>query len=148
MSERSQNDMSMARNEAISAIPACPSCGASARVPIFRFCSQCGAQLTTEESSLPSLRPPAPAKYQHVSMRRIALSCPECGDAMSFSFRTVCRRCGAELVMIPRLLDWNHVRVYVKGPRAALTALVVEGIHLAILFAVLALIVKACVPTK
>ncbi len=137
--------MSMARNGAISA---CPSCGATAHLPSSGFCSQCGAQLASAESSSPSLQPLAPAKYQHVSMRRIALSCPECGDAMSFSFRKVCRRCGAELVMIPRLLDWNHVRVYVKGPRAVLTALVVEAVHLAVLFALLALIVKACLPTK
>ncbi len=136
----------MARSGAISAIPTCPSCGLTRHLPSAGFCSQCGDALTSAETRLAPLQPPAPAKYQHVSMRRIALRCPECGEAMSFSFRKVCRACGAELVMIPRLLDWNHVRVYLKAPRAALTALVVEGVHLAILFALLALIVKACFP--
>ncbi len=138
----------MAHNNTIATFRSCPQCGARADLRRARFCSECGAQLTSGESSLPSGQRPEAAKYQHVSMRRVALSCPECGYAMSFGFRTVCQHCGAELVMIPRLLDWNHVRVYVTGPRAALTALVVEGIHLAILFAMLALIVKACVPTK
>ena len=46
--------------------------------------------------------------------------------------------------MVPRLLHTSHVRVFVAGPRAALTGIMVEGIHLAIGFAVLALLAKAC----
>jgi len=74
----------------------------------------------------------------------MALSCPECGEPMRFGFRKVCRRCGAKLVMVPRLFHPYHVQVYVAGPTAALTALTVEGIHLAILIAAFVLLAKAC----
>ena len=60
-------------------------------------------------------------------MSRMALRCPECGEPMRFGFRKVCRRCGAKLVMVPRLFHLSHVRVFVAGPRAALTALVRAG---------------------
>jgi hypothetical protein len=93
---------------------------------------------------IPPWQRPAPAKYRHIGMSRMALSCPECGEPMRFGFRKICRRCGAKLVMVPRLLHTSHVRVFVAGPRAALTALAVEAVHLAILIAVLALLVKAC----
>jgi len=73
-------------------------------------------------------------------MSRMALSCPECGEPIRFGFRKVCRRCGAELVMVPRLLHPYHMRVYVKGPRAALAELAVEATWLVIGLAVLALI--------
>lgn len=73
-------------------------------------------------------------------MARIALSCPDCGEPMRFGFRKVCRRCGAKLVMVPRLLHPNHVRVYVAGPRAALADLAVEGFWLLAGLAVLAAI--------
>jgi hypothetical protein len=73
-------------------------------------------------------------------MSRIALSCPECGEPMRFGFRKVCRRCGAELVMVPRLFHPNHVRVYVKGPSAAFAGLMVEVFWGAVIFGVLALI--------
>jgi hypothetical protein len=75
-------------------------------------------------------------------MSRIALSCPECGEPMRFGFRKVCRRCGARLVMVPRLLHPNHFRVYVAGPRAALADLAVEGFWLLVSLAVLAAIVR------
>ncbi len=73
-------------------------------------------------------------------MARMALSCPECGEPMRFGFRHLCRRCGAHLVMVPRLLHPSHVRVYVAGPRAALADLLVEGFWLAVNLAVLAAI--------
>jgi hypothetical protein len=68
-----------------------------------RFCGLCGARLGGEPFDLPQWQRPAPAKYRYVVMNRIALNCPGCG---------------AELVMIPRLLHPNHMRVYVKGLRA------------------------------
>jgi hypothetical protein len=77
-------------------------------------------------------------------MPRMALSCPECGYTMRFGFRKVCRQCGAKLVMVPRLFHPYHVRVYVAGPTAALTALAVGVIHLAIVLAALVLLAKAC----
>ncbi len=42
---------------------------------------------------------------------------------MRFAFRRVCRRCGAELVMVPRAFHPYHQRVYVKGPRALVALL-------------------------
>ena len=59
---------------------------------------------------------------------------------MRFGFRHVCRRCGARLVMVPRLLHPNHCRVYVAGARAALADLAVEGFWLVVGLAVLAAI--------
>jgi hypothetical protein len=73
-------------------------------------------------------------------MPRMALSCPECGEPMRFGFRRVCRRCGARLVMVPRLLHPNHYRVYVAGPRAALADLAVELSGWAIIIAVIVII--------
>ncbi len=73
-------------------------------------------------------------------MTRMALSCPECGEPMRFGFRRVCRRCGARLVMVPRLFHPNHVRVYVAGPRAALADLGVEFFWLAVVLGAMALI--------
>jgi hypothetical protein len=75
-------------------------------------------------------------------MSRIALSCPECGEPMRFGFRKVCRRCGARLVMIPRLLHPNHFRVYVAGPRAALVNVTIEVFWFAVSMAVLYVIAK------
>jgi hypothetical protein len=63
---------------------------------------------------------------------------------MRFGFRKVCPRCGSKLVMIPRLLHANHYRVYVAGPNAALTALLVEAVHLLIITGALVLLAKAC----
>jgi predicted amidophosphoribosyltransferase len=126
----------------------CPRCGAATHAAGARFCGHCGARLDADASGLPEWQRPAPAKYNHVVMSRIALSCPECGEPMRFGFRKVCRRCGAKLVMVPRLLHVNHVRVYVAGPRAAFTALGVEAVHWAIAIAALALLVKGCVPAK
>ncbi|MHB8383387.1 MAG: hypothetical protein ACYDC3_13750 [Candidatus Binataceae bacterium] len=57
---------------------------------------------------------------------------------MRFGFRHICRRCGAQLVMVPRFLHPNHVRVYVAGPRAAAADLAVEGFWLVFNLAVLA----------
>ena len=67
----------------------------------------------------------------------MALSCPDCGEPMRFGFRKVCRRCGAQLVTVPRLLHPYHVRVYVKGPRAALTLI---GVMAAWLFGTVAVV--------
>ena len=121
-----------------SALRACPRCGAAALFPDARYCGHCGAALADAETDSPARRRLAAAQYSHVAMRRIALSCPECGEPMRFGFRHVCRRCGARLVMVPRLLHPNHVRVYVAGPRAALADLAVDGFWLAVGIAALA----------
>lgn len=118
----------------------CPQCGAAALFPNARFCGHCGAALTGSQSELPAWQHPAPAKYSHVAMSRRALSCPECGYPMQWGFKKICRQCGARLVMVPRLFHWNHVRVYVAGPRAALADLAVEGTGFLIMLAVLAAI--------
>lgn len=118
----------------------CPSCGAAVHHADARFCGYCGASLTDARSGLPAWQRPAPAKYSHVSMPRIALSCPECGEPMRFGFRKICRRCGARLVMVPRLLHPNHFRVYVAGPRAVLAELGVELFWLAVVLGIMALI--------
>ena len=89
---------------------------------------------------MPDWQRPAPAKYHHVVMNRRALSCPECGYPMQWGFKKICRQCGARLVMDPRLLHPNHMRVYVAGPRAALADLAVEGSALIISLGMLALI--------
>jgi hypothetical protein len=81
-------------------------------------------------------------KYSHIVMSRIALVCPECGEPMLFGFRKQCWRCGAELVMVPRLLHPYHMRVYVKGPRAALAKLAVAATWLVIGLTMLAFIGK------
>jgi predicted amidophosphoribosyltransferase len=107
-------------------IASCSGCGAVAHLPGARFCGHCGARLDADVAELPEWQKPKPAKYSHVVMSRIALSCPECGEPMRFGFRKVCRRCGARLVMVPRLLHPNHFRVYVAGLRAALAGLAVE----------------------
>lgn len=60
----------------------CPRCGAQAHLPGARFCGHRGASLTGAESDLPQWQRPAPAKYDHVVMSRIAPSCPECGAPM------------------------------------------------------------------
>ncbi len=116
--------------------PSCPRCGAAALFPNARFCGHCGASLAETKSELPEWQRPAPARYSHVSMARMALSCPECGEPMRFGFRHVCRRCGARLVMVPRLFHPNHFRVYVAGPRAALADLAVELVGWIIVLAV------------
>lgn len=118
----------------------CSRCGASTHMVGAHFCGHCGASLTDAGSGLPEWQRPSPAKYSHVSIPRTALSCPECGEPMRFGFRKVCRRCGARLVMIPRLLHPNHYRVYVAGPRAAVAELGVELFWLMVVLGVLALI--------
>ncbi|MFI5351352.1 MAG: zinc ribbon domain-containing protein [Candidatus Binatales bacterium] len=130
----------MALHKSRASFPTCPRCGAVAHLPGARFCGQCGASLTDASTDLPEWQRPAPAKYEHVVMSRLALSCPECGYAMRFGFRRVCRRCGAKLVMVPRLLHPNHYRVYVCGPRAALAGLTVELFWFAAVIGALALI--------
>src|SRR6266851_7415161 len=119
--------MTMALRNKVGSFPACSRCGASAHLPDARFCGHCGAALSNGAAALPAWQWPPPAKYDHIAMSRMALSCPECGEPMRFGFRKICRRCGAELVMVPRLLHPYHVRVYVKGPRAALATLAVEA---------------------
>ncbi len=95
-------------------------CRAVMHVAETRVCSQRGASLVDNTGKLPTRQRPAPAKYSHIAMSRMALRHPECGEPMRFGFRKVCRRCGAELIMVPRLLHPYHMRVYVKGPRADL----------------------------
>jgi predicted amidophosphoribosyltransferase len=116
----------MAGLRSIATSSACPRCGAATHRVDARFCGHCGANLSGNGSELPKWQQPAPAKYDHVVMRRMALSCQECGEPMRYGFRKICRRCGAEMVMVPRLLHPYHVRVYVKGPTAALATLAVE----------------------
>jgi ribosomal protein L37E len=120
----------------------CPRCGTVSHLTDARFCGHCGSNLTDAPPPLPQWERPAPAKYSHVAMARIALSCPDCGEPMRFGFRHICRRCGARLVMVPRLFHPNHCRVYVAGPRAAMADLVVEVFWLLVGFATLALIVR------
>jgi predicted amidophosphoribosyltransferase len=134
----------MAIHKNVANLTTCPRCGAATHLAGARFCGHCGASLFDSGAEMPVWQRPARARYAHVAMSRIALSCPECGEPMRFGFRKVCRRCGAKLVMVPRLLHLNHYRVYAAGPRAALTALPVEGFHLAIILTALALIVRAC----
>ena len=132
----------MKRHAVLSGLPNCTHCGASALFPNARFCGHCGAPLGGGQSDLPQWQRPAPAKYHHVVISRIALSCPECGTPMRFGFRRVCRTCGAQLVMVPRLFHPYHMRVFVKGPSAALTSL--ESIvWLAVVLGVFALIGNA-----
>lgn len=133
----------MARPKRNAAFPTCPQCGAISHHQDARFCSYCGASLADAKPELPAWQRPAPSRYSHIAMARMALSCPECGEPMRFGFRKVCRRCGARLVMVPRLLHPNHVRVYVAGPRAALAELAVEVFWLLVGLAVLAAIGKA-----
>ncbi|HVA41269.1 MAG TPA: zinc ribbon domain-containing protein [Candidatus Binataceae bacterium] len=130
----------MAPNKHAAQLPSCPRCGAAALFPNARFCGHCGASLADDPANLPRWQRPAPAKFSHVVMNRKALSCPECGYPISFGFKHVCRQCGAHLVMVPRLLHPNHVRVYVAGPRAALADLAVEGSAWLIVLAVAGLI--------
>jgi predicted amidophosphoribosyltransferase len=133
----------MAVPKKIANLPTCPYCGAAAHHADARFCSHCGASLTDSQAALPAWQRPAPARYAHIAMSRIALSCPECGEPMRFGFRKVCRRCGAELVMVPRLFHPYHMRVYVKGPGAALAELAVDVFWGAVILGVLALIGQA-----
>ncbi len=121
-------------------LQSCPRCGAAALFYNAPFCGHCGASLADDPGNLPRWQRPATAKYSHVVMSRRAMSCPECGYPMTWGFKRVCRQCGAHLVMVPRLLHPNHVRVYVAGPRAALADLAVEGSALLIMLAVMAAI--------
>ena len=118
----------------------CPRCGATAHVPGARFCGACGARIDDVPGNVPRWQRPEPSRYSHIVMSRRALSCPECGYPISLGFKHVCRQCGAHLVMVPRLLHPNHVRVYVAGPRAALADLAVEGSALLIMLAAMAAI--------
>ena len=133
----------MKRHAVLSGLPNCTHCGASALFPNARFCGHCGAPLGGGQSDLPQWQRPAPAKYHHVVISRIALSCPECGTPMRFGFRRVCRTCGAQLVMVPRLFHPYHMRVFVKGPSAALYELGVDLFWLAVVLGVFALIGNA-----
>lgn len=127
-------------NAVFTGLPTCVRCGASALFPNARFCGHCGVPLGAGQSELPQWQRPAPAKYHHVVMSRIALSCPECGAPMRFGFRKVCRQCGARLVMVPRILHPNHYRVFVGGPSAALYALAGELFWFGVVLGVLALV--------
>ena len=133
----------MAPRKKVAGFAACSRCGSVKHAADARFCGHCGASLSDSGSELPTWQRPTPARYSHVAMSRMALSCPECGEPMRFGFRKVCRRCGAKLVMVPRLLHPYHVRVYVKGPRAALAELGVELFWFAVIIGVLALIGRA-----
>jgi predicted amidophosphoribosyltransferase len=159
-------ELTVARRKTISAVPTCPRCCATALSLTALFCRHCGASLTeagtdhthtfiarvrsyfawdaAARGEPPAPPQPRPEKYDDVSTPPMALSCPECGYAMSFGFRDVCRQCGARLVMVPRLLHWNHYEVYVAGPSAAAAALQVKAIKLAVLIAAFVLLAKAC----
>src|SRR5260370_31960059 len=111
--------MTMASRKRAAAFRTCPRCGAAPLHQDGRFCGHCGASLTEAGTDLPEWQRPAPAKYSHVVISRRALSCPECGYPMTWGFKRACRQCGAKLVMIPRIMHPNHLRVFVPGPRAA-----------------------------
>ncbi len=130
----------MARRQETSLSQTCARCGSVTHLPGARFCGQCGARLDGQQTDLPQWQRPSPAKYHHVVMRRIALSCPECGAPMRFGFRRVCRQCGARLVMLPRILHPNHYRVFVGGPRAALYDLAFDAFWLIAVLLVMAAI--------
>ena len=72
------------------------------------------------QDELPGRQQPPAAKYGHIALARTALSCPDCGEPMSYGFRKVCRRCDAKLVMIQQIFHPGRVRVFVAGPTAAL----------------------------
>ncbi len=59
---------------------------------------------------------------------------------MRFGFRHVCRNCGAELCLLPMVFHPNHMRVYVKGFRAAGEMLLYDIVWYSIGIGVLALI--------
>ncbi len=121
-------------------LPSCPRCGATVHLPGARFCGACGARLDDIPGNLPRWQRPEPARFNHVVMSRRAMSCPECGYPITWGFKHQCRQCGADLVMVPRLFHPNHMRVYVRGPRAALADLAVELSGWLIVLAVVGLI--------
>lgn len=112
---------------------ACPRCGAAPDISGARFCGRCGAPLAA-----------APRRYHgppHLKLKgRPAFSCPECGAPMRLGFRHVCRNCGAELCAVPMVFHPSHVRVYVKGLRAAGAMLIYDIVWYAIVLGALALI--------
>lgn len=59
---------------------------------------------------------------------------------MRLGFRHACRNCGAELCLVPMVFHSNHVRVYVKGMRAAGAMLIYDIVWYAIVLGALALI--------
>ena len=63
--------------------PSCPRCGVAALFPHAQFCGHCGASLAADPANVPRWQRPAPPRYSHVVMARIALSCPECGAPMT-----------------------------------------------------------------
>jgi hypothetical protein len=135
-----------AREKALARFAVRQSCGA---VALFRgacFCGPCSEPLTGGRSGLPNWQRPAPAKYEHVIMNRTALSCRECREPMCFEFWRVCRLCGAKLVRVPRQFHPSHVRVYVAGPSAAMTAFAVDGFWLVIVLTGFAALREASIP--
>jgi ribosomal protein L37E len=111
----------------------CPRCGAAPDISSARFCGHCGAPLT---AALRRYHGPPHLKLKG----RPSFSCPECGEPMRLGFRHVCRNCGAELCMVPMVFHPNHVRVYVKGLRAAGAMLIYDIVWYAIVLGALALI--------
>ncbi len=59
---------------------------------------------------------------------------------MRLGFRHACRNCGAELCLVPMVFHPNHVRVYVKGMRAAGAMLIYDIVWYSIVLGALALI--------
>jgi len=51
---------------------------------------------------------------------------------MTWGFKKVCRQCGAQLVMLPSILHPYHMKVFVRGPSAALYELAGYAVWLAI----------------
>lgn len=99
-------------------LPTCARCGALAHLRDARFCWRCGAELAGPKPDIPAWQRPATAEYDPAAMPRMALSCPECGEPLSFGFRQVCRRCGAELRLVRKLWHRRHYQVFVAGSRA------------------------------
>jgi predicted amidophosphoribosyltransferase len=127
----------MARRKLAATFPSCARCGATARSSSAQFCRTCGDKLSRRVGNLTDWQRHAPAKGKVVSMKQHVLSCPECGEPMRYAFRKVCRQCGANLVMMPQRFHWNHMRVFVQGPRATLYTFTSLVIYLAFAFAVL-----------
>ena len=73
-------------------------------------------------------------------MKRLVLSCPECGEPMPYAFQKVCRRCGAKLIMVPQRFHWKRLRVFVQGPQATLYAFTTLVMYLTVVCAVLLVI--------
>jgi hypothetical protein len=55
---------------------------------------------------------------------------------MTWQFQKVCRQCGAQLVTLPKILHPFHMRVFVRGPRAALQILTLGLLTVVLIYGV------------